>query len=292
LPDDALTLAKPVGSVFLTSLGAALITSSTQTPIFFSTGIPGVVSEKAGFRLASGGVHTSRTMMLDELRSTLASVPVSADHSTYLSAIIEDNCARKSTAATRKLTASRLSDLYALDNKVPMFRALRSLWDVSTEGQPLLALLIALSRDPRLLMTAPVIIAIHEGSELHREPMTATLRAADGGRLSPSILDKVVRNAASSWSQAGHLVGRTFKKRYRVDATPAVASLAAYLAWHAGLRGTEIFRSGWFQVIDASPTKARALLLEAKQIGLIDLRIAGDVITMSFERIDGLSERK
>jgi hypothetical protein len=219
-------------------------------------------------------------------------VPASSDRSAYLAAIVDENCTRKSTAATRKLTALRLSDLYALDPKVPLFRVLRRLWDVSEEGQPLLALLAALTRDPRLLTTAPIIIGIDEGAELQRDPMTAALRSSDGDRLNASILDKVVRNAASSWSQAGHLVGRTFKKRHRVDATPAVASFAAYLAWHAGLRGAEIFRSGWFQVVDASPTKSRALLLEAKQIGLIDLRIAGDVITIGFERLDLSAGRK
>lgn len=269
-----------------------MITSSTQAPVFYSPSSIQNGTGEFGFRAKSGGVHTSRTMMLEELRLTFAAVPSTADRSTYLSAIIDENCTRKSTAATRKLTALRLSDLYALDPKVPTFRALRRLWDVAEEGQPLLALLVALTRDPRLLTTAPVIISLHEGAEFQREPMTAALRSADGDRLNPSVLDKVVRNAASSWSQAGHLAGRTFKKRRRVEATPAVAGFAAYLAWHAGLRGVEIFRSGWFQVIDASPTKARALLLEAKQIGLIDLRIAGDVITLGFERLDGLAERK
>ena len=67
-----------------------------------------------------------------------------------------------------------------------------------------------------------------------------------------------------------------FKKRSHVRPTPAVATYAAYLAFHAGLRGAEVFRSGWFQVIDASPAKARDLLLEAKQHGLIDFRLAGD----------------
>lgn len=268
-----------------------MIASSTQVPVFFSPAFAAATGETIGFRIHAGGVHTSRTMMLAELRSTLDEVPAEADRSAYWSAIVEENCTHKSTAATRKLTGLRLTDLYALDPKVPMFRALRKVWDVSAEGQPLLAMLVALTRDPRLLTTAPVIIALQEGAEFQREPMTTALRNVDSDRLNPSILDKVVRNAASSWSQAGHLVGRTFKKRHRVHATPAVASLAAYLASHAGLRGIEIFRSGWFQIIDASPTKARALLLEAKQIGLIDLRIAGDVITLGFDRLDAPTGR-
>ncbi len=225
-------------------------------------------------------------MMLTELSATLATVPTGADRSAYVSAIIDENCTHKSTAATRKLTSQRLSEFYALDPKAPIFRVLRSVWDVSPEGRPLVAMLTALARDPRFLMTAPFIIALDEGDEFRREPMTAALRSAGDDRLNASTLDKVVRNAASSWVQAGHLVGRTFKKRHLVRPTPAVGAYAAYLAINAGLKGVEIFRSGWFQIIDASPTKARGLLLEAKQLGLIDLRIAGDVITLGLDRLD------
>jgi hypothetical protein len=263
-----------------------LIASSTQAPVFFSPAFAAEAGEAIGFRIHAGGIHTSRTMMLAELRSTLDGVPAEADRSAYWSAIVEENCTHKSTAATRKLTGLRLGELYALDPKVPMFRALRKVWDVSAEGQPLLAMLTALTRDRRLLTTASTIAALQEGEELQRDRMSAALRLADSDRLNASILDKVVRNTASSWSQAGHLVGRTFKKRHFVHATPAVASFAAYLASHAGLHGVEIFRSGWFQIIDASPAKARELLLEAKQIGLIDMRAAGDVITLSFDRLD------
>jgi hypothetical protein len=268
-----------------------LIASSTQEPVFFAPGFSVLNAEEAGFRLNTGGVHTSRTMMLAELSASLSSVPATANKADYWSAIVDENCTHKSTAATRKSTALRLTELYALDVKVPIFRALRKAWAVSPDGHPLLAMLCALARDTRFLKTAPVIVALHEGAEFQREPMAKALRIADADRLNAPTLDKVVRNIASSWSQTGHLVGRTFKKRHRINANPAIASFAAYLASHAGLRGVEIFRSGWFQITDTSPTAARSLLLEAKQLGLIDLRIAGDVITLGFDRLDALAGR-
>jgi hypothetical protein len=254
--------------------------------VFFASDLAVGEAEKVGFRIGAKGAHTSRTMMLAELRATFDAVPSGADRSAYVSAIIDENCTHKATAATRKLTNQRLSEFYALDPKVPMFRVLRKVWDVRPEGRPLLAMLTALARDPRFLMTAPYVIALHDGAGFQREPMTAAVRSIGGDRLNASILDKVVRNAASSWVQSGHLTGRTFKKRRHVRPTPAVATYAAYLAFHAGLRGADIFRSGWFQVIDASPAKARSLLLEAKQHGLIDLRIAGDVVTLGLDRLD------
>ncbi len=259
---------------------------SAGAPVFFASDLAVKAAEEIGFRIGAKGAHTSRTMMLAELRATFDAVLSGADRSAYVSAIIEENCTHKSTAATRKLTNQRLSEFYALDPKVPMFRVLRRVWDLSPEGRPLLAMLTALARDPRFLMTAPYIIALDDGAECQREPMAAAVRSIGGDRLNASILDKVVRNAASSWVQAGHLAGRTFKKRSHVRPTPAVATYAAYLAFHAGLRGAEVFRSGWFQVIDASPAKARDLLLEAKQHGLIDLRLAGDVVTLGLDRLD------
>lgn len=260
--------------------------SSAQAPVFFASNLAVGEAEKVGFRIGTKGAHTSRTMMLAELRATLDAVPFGADRSAYVSAIVDENCTHKSTAATRKLTSQRLSEFYALDPKVPMFRVLRKVWEVSPEGRPLLAMLTALARDPRFLMTAPYIIALNDGAEFQREPMSAAVRSSGADRLNASILDKVVRNAASSWVQACHLTGRTFKKRRLVEPTPAVAAYAAYLAYHAGLKGAEMFRSGWFQVIDASPAKARNLLLQAKQLGLIDLRMAGEIMTLGLDRLD------
>jgi hypothetical protein len=37
---------------------------------------------------------------------------------------------------------------------------------------------------------------------------------------------------------------------------------------------------------DCSPPESRHLALEAKRLGLIDLRIAGEVIEISFDRLD------
>ena len=56
----------------------------------------------AGFRLGEKGTHTSRTIMLDELRAVLAIASPIATRDDYLSAIHEDNCLGKRTAATRK----------------------------------------------------------------------------------------------------------------------------------------------------------------------------------------------
>jgi hypothetical protein len=229
--------------------------------------------------------------MLEELTAVLAVVPPSAQRSEYRSAIVELNALSKPTAATRRLTNQRLGELYALDPSVPIFRILRRLWELDHASRPLLALLAALARDPLLQATAASVIALREGAEFMRQPMTSALRSLAGNRLNDSILEKVARNAASSWSQSGHLVGRTFKKRKLVRATPAAVAFSLYLAFTAGFRGTELLASGWISVLDCSPTAAQELGLTAKKLGLIDLRAAGEVLELGLEKLDPLRRR-
>jgi hypothetical protein len=103
--------------------------------------------------------------------------------------------------------------------------------------------------------------------------------------MNDSTLEKVCRNAASTWTQSGHLKGRTLKKRRIVMATPATVAFAIYLAYAAGFRGAEIFSSAWLRVIDCDPSRARHLALDAKRIGLLDLRMAGDVVELNLSRL-------
>jgi len=104
--------------------------------------------------------------------------------------------------------------------------------------------------------------------------------------LSDATLDKVIRNAASSWTQSGHLSGRTFKVRRRIEPTPAAVTFALYLGAKLGFRGDELLTSGWIKALDCTPSQALDLAIEAKRLGLLDLRIAGDVFDLNLDRLD------
>lgn len=258
----------------------------TQTLVFFPPAPSAAQRHAVGFRSGHAGTHTSRTMMFAELSALLAAVPGGGRLSEYQVAIVEGNCLGKRTVATRRLSFQRLHELYALDAAVPLFRILRRLWDIDEQGRPLLALLVALARDPLLLASAPAVVHLAPGAELSRASMRKAVAGAVGDRLNESILGKVVRNAASSWSQSGHLEGRTFKIRRPVHPTPPALALALYLAHAAGLTTEESFHSGWVKVLDCSPSIALELATAAKRLGLLDLRAAGDVIDLSFDRLD------
>lgn len=225
-------------------------------------------------------------MMLEDLSQVMAATSQDARRDDYANAIIDGNCLSKPTAATRRLSNQRLGELYGLDPVIPLFRVLRRLWDISADGRPLLALLAAIARDPLLAATCRAIVTMPANGELQRDTLKEAVKAIVGDRLNESTLEKVCRNAASTWTQSGHLQGRTFKKRHTVTPLPTAATFAIFLAHAAGFRGAAIFSSGWFKVLDCDPSQARALALDAKRSDLLDLRMAGEVVELNLSRLD------
>lgn len=240
--------------------------------------VPNLAAQAAGFRFGEKGTHTSRTMMLAELTELLAAVPANATREEYAEAIIEDNILGKQTTSTRRLTNQRLGELYGLSLTLPLFRVLRRLWDVDAPGRPLIALLCALARDPLLRATSKAVLPMPIGSELLRSAMTSTIRESAGTRLNESILDKVARNAGSSWSQSGHLQGRVRKIRQEVRPTPGSVAFAVWFGSLHGLAGEDLLRTPWARVLDQSPVELLDLTLRAKQLGLLNVSSGGGVV--------------
>lgn len=255
-------------------------------PLAFFPSAPPSAAEKLGFRFGAKGTHASRTLMLSELEAVLAAAPGPVDRAAYAAAIIEDNCLEKPTTSTRRISNQRLGELYALDPFVVLFRVLRSLWSVDPRARPLLAALTALARDPLLMASGGPVLSQPAGVEIQRAPIRDALRKLVGERMNDDTLDKVVRNVSSSWTQTGHLTGRTFKFRQRVSAPPTAVAFALWLGNVAGFRGEELLTTGWIAALDCTATSARGLALEAKRLGLIDLRTAGDVVEFGLDRLD------
>ncbi len=245
-----------------------------------------------GFRSGDRGTHTSRTIMLDELSHLLDAVPVDAVRADYADAVIAHNCLGKRTTATRKLSLQRLTELYALDPQVILFRVLRDLWGRSETSRPLLALLLALARDPLLRATATTVLRTPYGHEFARQSMKDALTDAVGDRLNEATLDKVVRNASSSWTQSGHFRGRGRKARQRVEVTPAVTAFVLLLGFAVGRRGRLLFETPWAAVLDTCLDDLVDVAVDAKRLGLLDLKQSGSMIDVSFPALFTDRERE
>jgi hypothetical protein len=254
--------------------------------------LPGNQSMVWGFRSGIRGTHTSRTIMLDELSHLLNAAPGEVSREDYANVVMEHNCLGKRTVATRKLSLQRLSELYGLDAQLTLFRVLRDLWGKHEGSRPLLALLLALARDPLLRATATAVIRTPHGHEFARQSMKNALAEAVGDRLNDATLDKVVRNASSSWTQSGHFRGRGRKIRQKVDATPAATTYALLLGFALGRRGRLLFETPWAAILDSGPDDLIDAALDAKRLGLLDFKQSGSMIDVSFPALFTDRERE
>lgn len=248
------------------------------------------ISAFFGLKDGVSGPHTSRTMMSDELGALLAhfdqtdSVQSLAD---YEHAIVDDNILTKPTQATRIASLRFLRELYSLDQTVPLFHALRKLWSLDESSQRLIAILAAYGRDPTLRAAAPVILNTPIDAEVSRTQLTQAIKEFCDETMSDSTIDKVVRNAGSTFTQSGHLVGRVRKVRRLVKPTPTSITFALLLAYAAGERGKRLLSSDFVRLIDANEGAAMESAIEARKLGLIELRGSSNAFDIGFAPLIG-----
>ncbi len=111
-------------------------------------------------------------------------------------------------------------------------------------------------------------------------------------RLNEATLDRVVRNASSSWTQSGHLRGRGRKIRQWVEATPTATTYALLLGFAVGRRGRLLFETPWAAMLDAGPDELIDVAVDAKRLGLLDLKQSGSMLDVSFPLLLTAKERE
>jgi hypothetical protein len=235
-----------------------------------------------GFVIDGLGAHSSRTIMLNELWLLFAACPVTADTETYRAAILDDNVLLKHTGATRRESFRRLRELYGLNPELVLFRTLRRIWDQTPESQPLLALLCATARDPMLRATAELVLNAPPGSSVTPQMISQAVDDQFPGRLNAMTLANIGRHAASSWTQTGHLQGRTNKVRSQAHCHPISLAYALLLGYLSGERGDALFHTLWARLLDAPLHTLREQAILASQQGWLEYRHAGDVTDISF----------
>lgn len=232
----------------------------------------------------SGGATTSHTVLVPALRALLDAVDRGADSLAYSTAVLERNVLGKQTAESRRRTLRYLRELYLLKPDSVLFRALRDLWNDDPAGQPLLAGLCALARDPVFRASAAPVLASNPGDRVLSAELAEAVEEEFPTAYSDSTLAKIGRNTLSSWEQTGHLeaVARTEKVRGRATCTPSALAYALLLGHLEGIRGEPLFDTIWARVLDQPRHHLFDLAAVASQRSLIDFRHSGGITEVGF----------
>ena len=235
-----------------------------------------------GFRLSRSGAHASRTLMLAELEALLCRASEAAAKSDYARLIVDANILIKRTVKSRKLTAQHLIELYGLDDRVCLFRVFRRFWMQDEKARPVLALTLALARDPLLRMSRALVLSKLPDEPLDRRETENELDRAEPGRFSAASLKSFAQNINSSWTQAGFLHGRARKVRALPIITPTNLAFALLLGYLEGRRAQRLFASDWARLVSGSQDELIALAESASRRGLLVFMSAGGVMEVRF----------
>jgi hypothetical protein len=240
------------------------------------------VSSLLGFRTGPSGTHAARTMMLADLATLFEHTPADAAREDYAAAVVTRNVLGKPSRKARELALKHLRALYGLDPETPIFRALRRLWPVSLESQPLLALTAALARDPLLRGTFPFVEGKPLGTPVDRPQMEEYLARLLPDRLSPASRKSTAQNILATWTWAGFFTPGRHRVRSAPPASPEAVALALFLGYLEGCTGERLFSTAWMKLHRDAPVAADTLARQAAHKGLLVYLSAGGVTEVRF----------
>ena len=158
--------------------------------------------------------------------------------------------------------------------------------DDDPAGQPLLAGLCALARDPVFRASAQAIFESEPGDEVTSADLADAVEKSFPDSYNEATLAKIGRNTVSSWEQTGHLeaVARTTKVRRRAVCTPATTAFALFLGHLEGLAGAALFDTVWARASGSARARLIDLAMAASQRSLIDFRHSGGITEVRLHR--------
>jgi hypothetical protein len=239
------------------------------------------------FTLGSLRTTASHTIGIPHLIELLRIVPADAARARYREAVVEDNVLGRPTQTGRQRAFRHLRELYFLDPARREFSAMRQLWDVNPDAQPLLAGILAFTRDGILRASFQAVKQSPTGAIVTSDDLTRAVSVEYGTQLSDETLGKTGRNTGACWTQTGHLSGRAKKVRQKVEMFPAAVAYAAYLGHLSGNRGVSVLETPWSALLDIPSGAELDALRAAHTQGLIDLLVAGNVVDVNFTHLDG-----
>lgn len=244
--------------------------------------------QNLGFRagIKCSGAHTARTMMIEELTILLFGRPELAKYEDYQEDVEVYNILQKPTENSRKYTFKPLTSLYGLSMDIPLFKTFREYWDRNEKAQPILALQLAVARDPYLKLSAEEILRLEPGQLFAKDEMEQWIETHYPEKFSKTSLASLVRNISSTWSQAGYLTGKGKKHREIPQITYVNVAYALFLGHCQGFSGQRLFDSFWCKMLAQNKERLYELAYIASIRGLINFKQASEVVEVTFPSIN------
>ena len=227
--------------------------------------------------------------MLTELGGMLDSTSPAASYEDYVAAAVDWNAMHKHTATTRRKTLRHLRELYSLSPTVPVFAAMRAVWYAESDGKPVLAALCATARDPVMRSTFETVVSLERCQPTTAWALSEAVSDAFPGHYGGTVIGRIGRNLASSWSQAGLLSGHSRKVRAQPVATPTNTAYALYLGHLCGAAGDTLFSTIWARMLGRPVSELRALAGLAARQGWLEYRQSGGTTELTFRHFVSLS---
>lgn len=228
-------------------------------------------------------VHTSRTMMFNELNSLIS-------HCVFdETGIVELNVFNKPTKSSIINTLKYLSRLYDFKTPGELWKAFTYLWGISEEkDRRLMTLLYGIRNDSLLQLSIPVVINTPKGKKVSVEAIREQIEKAHPERFTPNTLLSTAQNIASSWKQAGYIIGKV--RNLRVAVNPAYTSVlfALYLGKIDGLAGEKLLKTQCVQLLELSENRLKELVAEAAMKEYIAYKHGGGVVAINFDNLINL----
>jgi hypothetical protein len=221
-------------------------------------------------------------MMLADITALLDATAPDAGREDLASAVVGANCLAKPSKSARAFAFRHLAQLYGLDSSLAVYRAFRTLWNSDCVGRPMLALLVALARDPLFRSTRGTVLSMRIGETTNRERLEHHLGGIEPERFSPASLRSLAQNINGTWTEAGLLEGRKEKRRVRPKISPEAATLALFLGHLEGRSGQRLFSSAWAEALTLPLDELATLTATAHQRGLLVYLSGGGVQEVRF----------
>ncbi len=227
-------------------------------------------------------IHGARTIMFSELEKVM---DFSIDNEAFLESLHSNVFGKKSADGIRQ-TSRFLKRLYSFDSNNPRFAALKYFWKITEPAEkPLIAFVFAINNDVILAESIQVLRDTAPGHKAAIETFEEEIEKYHPNQYSPNTCKSMAQNIASSWKQAGFIVGKVKNIRTQPEIGYKVACFAFLLAYLKGDRGDFIWNSTGVKSLCLSESKLRELAIECAKNDLIQYQYAGSVTALGFNNL-------